>query len=292
MELDTSPRHRGPWPRFARLRLLAGAVEAGILAFLALLLPVWCPGCGRIDVSLCRRCAARLRRATARPFAAEASAPGLPVAPALAVTAAGNYRAGRTDAVLLAFKDHGRTDLAPPVAAALGRAVAVAARRAGAQARDGPLLLVAVPIRRRARWRRGYHPVGVLLRSALRRGLLPPGTVLMPCLTTRWWPALGSPPWAAGFSSLTGRRGMRRPGAGAHRGAGRRARARRLAGSMRVRRGGRRIPVPPGSVVLLVDDVLTTGATLAEARRALAAAGVPVHGAAVVAAVPAPGRGR
>lgn len=277
MDVDAPPQHRRPWSRYPRLRTLAGLVEAAVLAFLALLMPVWCPRCGRVDVSLCRPCAARLRCATARPFAAEAFAPGLPVDPPLAVTAAGAYRTGGIDVVLLALKDHGRTDLTAHVAAALARAVTTAAARAGAGVRDRPLVLVPVPTTLRARWRRGYHPVGLLLRSALHRGLLPPGTALLPCLAVRWGPA----PWSKVRWGA---------GGGAHRGAGRRARARGLAGSMRLRSGGRRgVCLPVTALVLVVDDVLTTGATLAEARRALNTAGMPVHGAAVVAAVPPPG---
>ena len=56
------------------------------------------------------------------------------------------------------------------------------------------------------------------------------------------------------------------------------ARAANLAGAFRVRRPA------AGATVLLVDDVVTTGASLAEATRTLTAAGVHVVGAATVAA--------
>jgi predicted amidophosphoribosyltransferase len=69
---------------------------------------------------------------------------------------------------------------------------------------------------------------------------------------------------------------------------GRASRARNVAGAFAVRRGAD----PAGLRVLLVDDVVTTGATLAEAARVLQAAGARVQGAVTLAATPLrhPGR--
>ncbi len=68
---------------------------------------------------------------------------------------------------------------------------------------------------------------------------------------------------------------------GDQRGLGREARRSNVDGSLVARPG-----VARGARVVLVDDVVTTGATLAEAARAMRAAGADVLGAVTVAATP------
>ncbi|WP_419202533.1 ComF family protein [Paenarthrobacter nitroguajacolicus] len=75
-------------------------------------------------------------------------------------------------------------------------------------------------------------------------------------------------------------------GGGGQKGLGRGERARRVRGSMTVRRRG--AEELRGRRCILVDDVLTTGATLAEASRAVTLAGGIVSGAVVLAATRPP----
>ncbi|MEU3726754.1 phosphoribosyltransferase family protein, partial [Streptomyces sp. NPDC031705] len=65
-------------------------------------------------------------------------------------------------------------------------------------------------------------------------------------------------------------------------GLGARERQENLAGALEVHPGGAALTA--GARIVLVDDVITTGATLAEAARALRAAGLRADAAAVVAA--------
>jgi predicted amidophosphoribosyltransferase len=141
-----------------------------------------------------------------------------------------------------------------------------------------PLLLVPVPSRGVVVRRRGHDPLRrVAARAASRlRGQGLPASVAMLLRSTR----------AAEDQA----------GLGAAR------RAENLAGSMTCPAGrarrlgalGRRV----APTVVVVDDVITTGATVREAQRALEEAGVSVAGVAVVAATrrtvqrPVPGRSR
>jgi predicted amidophosphoribosyltransferase len=162
--------------------------------------------------------------------------------------AVGKYD-GAVRTALISFKDRGRRGLAGPLSEALALAVAGAA--AGAPA----VGLVPVPSSRRAaRARGGDHMrrlAGLAARALTSAGL--PATVL-------------------GLLAPVGRQ---RDSAGLSAG----QRAVNVAGAFVVRAGS-----PGRGPLVLVDDVVTTGATLAEATAALSAAGVEVAAAAVVAA--------
>ncbi|MBD7995372.1 ComF family protein [Arthrobacter sp. Sa2CUA1] len=263
--------------RFERWLAHPGAVallQAG-RELRAVLLPVCCVVCGRPDEPLCPPCAGELRRSTLRPFNAAAGAGLLPAQCAdtdpeedfhpLPVTASGYYRSGLAR-VLLACKNHGHTGLAAVLAPALARAL-----HAVPGSGSGPLVLVPVPGSARAWRRRGYDPLRLILRTVDHGGLLPRGMRIEYLLGYRRLPLAAR--WAA-------------RGPGGQKGLGARARRTNVHGSMSA--GG------PGSLqgvsVLVADDVLTTGATIAEAVRALRAAGADVTCAVVIAAARSPSR--
>ncbi|MGW7093719.1 ComF family protein [Streptomyces sp. NPDC054874] len=234
-----------------------------------LLLPVACAGCGRPRTELCAACGVALHGAPARRVRPSPRPPGLP-----AVYAAAPYE-NAVRAVLLAHKERGALGLA----GALGRALAGSVRAwAGRPGGAGPLLLVPVPSARSSTAARGHDPVRRIAvaaaRDLRREGLR---AEVLPLLRQR--------------RAVADQAGL-----------GARQRWANLAGALELTAGGGRLlglgllgqgPLRHGQVIL-VDDLLTTGSTLAEAARAVGEARgagrePSVHGvcrAAVVAASP------
>jgi len=204
-------------------------------ALLDLVLPVECAGCGARSVLVCDDC---LQPLCAVPLPAwpRPTPPGLPTPVAVAA-----YD-GPVRALLLAVKEHGMAPLQRPLGSALARAVATAARPVG----EGPVTLVPIPSARSARRRRGEDVVrrlATVAASELRRS-----------------------GWRATVAPVLRHQRVVRDSAGL----GAADRARNLAGAFAVdRRARSRI----GGAVVLVDDLITTGVTLAECSAAMTAVG-------------------
>lgn len=236
---------------------------AAAAELLALAIPADCVCCGAEDLVLCVACERRVRQLTRHPFRAEAQAPALMDVDGrviLPVVAAGAYRDELAKAVL-SFKGHGQHHLKRVLSRALARTVA-AAMHPGHR-----IALVPVPSSTSAFVRRGFSPVHMLLGSPATSSF-PDGTQVLDVLRKTWrHPAAGGLP-------------------GGQKGLGRGARASRVRGSMHVPR--RKLDAVAGRRCIIVDDVLTTGATLAEAARALHEGGAVVSGAVVLAATRPP----
>lgn len=217
---------------------LAAMGSAALRALLDLVLPTCCGGCTAPGAAWCPTCHATL----GAPL--ELSLPGVPP-----IVAVGRYT-GPLRTALLAYKERDRRDLTGALAALLATALlatslldAVAPENAG----DQPLWLVPAPSRpAAARSRGGDH----MLRLARR---------LAAQLT-----AAGRPARAARALRMRGggRDSVGLPAA---------ARAANLAGRMRPHHAG--LP-PRGARAVLLDDVVTTGATLRASVATLRASGV------------------
>jgi len=223
-------------------------VRESLLDAAAIILPVRCAGCRRPDRSLCDECEAELR-----PVARVEAVGEIPVWSALAYE-------GVARRVLLAYKDGGRVDVARALARALRCSVAEAQRQVAREARPGEadeaspgraaLLPVLIPSTRAAWRHRGYHPT----RSVLARA-----HILVPPL----WRALRLSRQTADQAGL----------------------------SVAERSGNRQgsfvaSPRLAGRECLIVDDIITSGATVLEASRAIRAVGGRVAGVAAIARTP------
>ncbi|MCV7336684.1 ComF family protein [Mycolicibacterium senegalense] len=157
--------------------------------------------------------------------------------PGVPVFALGRH-AGIRRRAIVAVKEHGRADLIGPLAAALngGLQHLLTWGIVGT-----PVTVVPAPTRRAAARRRGGDPITRIATSAS-AGL--PGVRVVPALRLR--------PWVRDSVGLSGA-----------------ARQRNIAGRVRLIR-------PVAGEVVLVDDIVTTGATAAESVRMLAQAGAQV----------------
>ncbi|WP_305789572.1 ComF family protein [Symbioplanes lichenis] len=242
-------------------------VEAGWVRRLAewggdladLVLPGACAGCGAERIPLrygtCARCVAELE--ALRPYPTVPSPPpqGMP-----ACVAAGVY-GGALRQALLAYKERGRHRLAGPLGAVLAASVAAAAVRGGG-GRRVPIVVVPVPSTAAAvRERHGDH-MARLAAQAVRR------------LEGAGWQARMVRPLRA----------LPRPDSASLDVRGRAAAAE---SSLRIKGDGIRIPrrrPTIGGTLIVVDDIVTTGATLAAVTCRLREVDVQVTGAAVLAA--------
>lgn len=251
MSPSTAPVRRPARSRSARG---AGSTAPGprtgpwwdaVLAVLGLVLPVTCVGCGAPDRAVCPPCRAAL----------DAEPERRRLVAGVRLDAAFAYR-GLVRTLVLDLKLRGRTDVAPVLAARFG----VLVHRALADAPGA--LLVRVPPSRAGARRRGFDPVVLLLRSSRAvpgRRRRAPRRALRRLRTQRRRPA--GP--IAGASSGSGTVGR------AVRGQKERTALERVEATV----GTLRAANVAGRDVVVVDDVVTTGVTMAEAVRAVRAAG-------------------
>jgi predicted amidophosphoribosyltransferase len=218
-----------------------------------LLLGAGCPGCGAPWWGACRGCRAHLLGQPARLTTPTPAPAGFPL-----TASAGPY-----DEVHRGLIGAHKEDQALMLTALLGDRLA-AAVEALLTARDvptdEPIALVPVPSAAATVRERGFDATFALARRAARR-----------LAATR-------PAKPAGL--LAQRRGL-----ADQAGLDAAQRAANLHGGLRLRRGPRAVrPRPAAPALVVVDDVVTTGASLTEAVRCLAGGGFEVLGAATVSA--------
>ncbi|MGK0740703.1 ComF family protein [Leucobacter sp. Z1108] len=241
-----------------------------LLDALALLWPTQCVNCGAPDRDCCDGCRNELR-------AGNGTAVWVATPVGVPACVAGPYE-GPLRAQLVAFKHAGHTGFARELGARLNAPLRVAISLARAPTMP---LLVTVPSRAARVRQRGYRHVDMLVRAALRCGTSAPVT------PAAYSPASGSPgisfaPHSPGMQRtprtaprpwLLPRALSARPGRTSQVG---------LTATQR-QRNAALVEVTPaartilhGREVVLIDDVVTTGATVVAAHRALTEAGARV----------------
>ncbi len=228
-------------------------MASSFAALLDLVLPAPCPGCGgaAARTGLCDECTAELTALAPASVRPDPAPDGLPECRAV-----GPYQ-GMLRELVVGYKERGRRGLAGPLGDRLAAVVAACVP-------DGrAVVLVPVPTTARAaRQRRGDHVLPLVRRAALRLRLAGRGAVV-----------------------LRGLRALPRPDSTGLTAAERA----RVARATLVPRTGLsqtlgKTSVSGASAVVVVDDVMTTGATIAATCGVLASAGVAVDAAAVLAA--------
>ena len=243
---------------------LGRTISDGLSPIVDLVYPPRCPLCGdglAHQGGLCVTCWSKLAipgkpqcQSCGRPFGSEAQSDDLICAPCLAKPprhdgiAAGTLYNDASRQLVLAFKHGGKIALAPLLAGL------IAAQLENVQNNDTPLL-IPVPLHRWRLWRRGYNQAALL---AMELEKLGKGRVLHECLVrSRATPSLG--------------------------GLGRAGRQRVLAGAIVVPK--RKRAKIRDRRVILVDDVMTSGATSDVCVSALLRAGARSVGIACFARV-------
>lgn len=225
---------------------MGSRIAGALLDALAVFSPVDCAGCGSADRSLCAHCQRELEPAVTPRTLPDGSI----------VFTALRYE-GVVRRTLLALKEGGRTDVVKPLTAAFSAALDRAAFSAaldrvalattlGRTTKSGAEFL-SIPTSRAAWRRRGYDPVALLCK----RAGYEPAKVLRPSRATLRQKTLGEGDRAVNLhESMKSRISLR------------------------------------GRSFILVDDIVTTGATFTEAARAVRAAGGEVVGHAALAFTP------
>lgn len=210
-----------------------------------LLLGASCHACRRPWWGLCPACRAAVRSRTARLTEPNPCPPGFP-----RTASTGSYDQAMRR-LIIAHKERQALGLAPILGELLAVACWYLIRNGGT---PDSVLLVPMPSSPAAVRARGYDATAALARRAAAR--------LRPATSIRVGRLLGQARTVHDQSGLDAV-----------------ARRENLADSLRVRNA--RTGLPP---VIIVDDLVTTGASLTEAHRALTAAGIAVLGAATIAA--------